>query len=182
MAKTRLLQTVCALAMLAAAPAFAQRPEAGMTSPNGTPNPEANQPASQSSHSSMAPANTGASSMNSGASSANMAPADKMGSANNATNKTGSTAAADSHSTHRSAMAHPTGMMRSRKTDESQNAAIDNLNDQSYQSAQKGEAFAGRGADKASGDMAKPSGSGSMNDMSGGSMTGDGSGGTGNKP
>ena len=41
MKKTHLLQAVCAVAMLAATPALAQRPEAGMTGPTGAPNPEA---------------------------------------------------------------------------------------------------------------------------------------------
>lgn len=45
MAKTHLFHAVCTVAILAAVPALAQRPEAGMTNPNGTPNPMAQQPA-----------------------------------------------------------------------------------------------------------------------------------------
>jgi hypothetical protein len=92
----------------------------------------------------------------------------KMGSAKS---KSGESAMAESHSTHHSAMAHPTGAMRSAKTDSSQDTAIDHLNDQSYQAAEKGQAFASHGTDKSSAGMTKPA-SGHMNDMSGGSMSG----------
>jgi hypothetical protein len=98
----------------------------------------------------------------------------KMGSAKS---KSGESAMAESHATHHSAMAHPTGAMHSAKSDSSQDASIDRLNDQSYQAAEKGQAFASRGTDTGSAGTAKP-GSGHMNDMSGGSMSGSSKSGT----
>lgn len=75
-----------------------------------------------------------------------------------------STGYATSHgnrSTHRSTMG------RHRGSGDSQNAEVDRLNQQSYEAAQRGQAFGSTG----SGSMSTaPSGSGSMNDMSGGSM------------
>jgi len=141
MTKTRMLQAVCTFAMLAAAPALAQtqNPGSGMTGPNGQPNPAVQQSAPNSS--------------------AGMAPAD---------NGSGASAPGDSHVTHRSAMGHHTGMMHSR-ADRSQDAAVDNLNDQSYQAAQSGQTFgSGTGSMGSSG----TSGPGSLGsgDTSGGSM------------
>jgi hypothetical protein len=150
MANTRLLQAVCTVAMLAAVPAFAQmNTPPGATGPGGTPNPAA--------HRAMPGQTSGSGS--------SMAPAAKDG--------LGTSASDESHATHRSAMAHPMGMKHGR-TDASQHDAVNNLNDQSYQAAQKGEAFGGRGSDAASSDMTKPGGSRGMNDMSGGSMSGSG--------
>jgi hypothetical protein len=149
MAKTRLLQAVCTVAMLAAVPAFAQRPEAGMTGAGGAPNPAAQQPAPNAS---------------SGGTSS-MTPATQDG--------TGSSASAESHSTHRSAMAHPTGSMRGR-SDRSQDAAVDRLNEQSYQAAQQGQSFGSGSSDAGPGAMSSPGGSGSMKGMSGGSMPSNG--------
>jgi hypothetical protein len=146
MAKTRLLQAVCTVAMLAAVPALAQRPESGMTGPGGAPNPAAQQPAPNAS--------------------SGMTPATQDG--------TGSSASAESHSTHRSAMGHPTGSMHGR-SDRSQDAAVDRLNDQSYQAAQQGQSFGSGGSDAGPGAMSSPSGSGSTNGMSGGSMPSQGS-------
>jgi hypothetical protein len=142
MLKTRLLQAVCAVAMLAAVPALAQRPEAGMTGPNGVPNPAAKQPNAASGGTS---ANTG-----------DMAPANGGG----ATSST----SMDSHATHRMAMTP--GAMHGR-TDTSQDAAVDRLNDQSYQAAQQGQAFGSNGPGMSA---MPPGGSGSASDMSGGSM------------
>jgi hypothetical protein len=96
-----------------------------------------------------------------------MAPANKDG--------LGASAKEDMHSTHRSAMAHPAHMMHSGKTDTSQNAAVDSLNEKSYQAAQNGQPAGGGMNDNASTGTPKPGGTGSMNDMSGGSMTGSGS-------
>jgi hypothetical protein len=115
MAKARLLQAACAVALLAATPAFAQ--------------PTTTQP--------------------------NMAPADKM-------DQTGG--GMDSHSTHRSAMSGHSGMHA--RNDSSQNAAVDQLNDQSFQAAQRGQSFSG--SDSGSSGVMSPA-SGSMNGMSGGS-------------
>jgi hypothetical protein len=140
MAKMRLLQAVCTVSMLAAVPAMAQRPEAGMTGPNGAPNPAAQQPAGNS----------------------DMGQADNTGSAGNAT----SGASTSGQSTHRSAMAHRTGMTHGR-TDNSQNAAVDQLNEQSYQAAQQGQAFSANGTapSPAPAASAPMGGSGSMNNM-----------------
>jgi hypothetical protein len=106
MLKTRLLQAVCTVAMLAAVPAFAQSNTPGSVAPPGADNK------------------------------AGMAPADNTGA--------GGPAADDSHATHRSARGHRSGAMHSGKSATSQDAAVDRLNEQSYQAAQKGEAF-GRG-------------------------------------
>jgi hypothetical protein len=65
-------------------------------------------------------------------------------------------------STHRSAMEHNRGMRG-----DSQSAEVDRLNQQSYEAAQRGQAFGSTGS---SGMSTSPGGSGSMNDMSGGSM------------
>jgi hypothetical protein len=158
MLKTRLLQAACTVAMLAAAPAFAQTatPPAGMA--NSTASGQATGPAKTSmsnSKSSMAPANK---------------------------DDLGASAKDSSHAMHRSAMAHPAHMMHSGKTDSSQDAAVEDLNNKSYQAAQNGAAMASGGPDKASTGMMKSGGSGSMNDMSGGSMTGNGSTGNSTKP
>src|ERR1700712_3379048 len=113
MTKTRLLQAVCTVAMLAAAPAFAQQTETptGATGPNGSANPQATQ--------SMSGNNGG---------SGGMTPANPGG--------TGASASADSHATHRSGMGRA---MHGGRDDNSQNAAVDRLNDQSYQAAQQGQ-------------------------------------------
>jgi hypothetical protein len=108
MAKARLLQAVCAVALLAAAPAFAQQ--------------STTQPAAQP----------------------NMAPADNTGSGN------GSSDSAGSQSTHRAAMrGHPTNA----RTDTSQNAAVDQLNEQSFQAAQRGQAFSASDTGSSGGTM-----------------------------
>jgi len=167
MAKTHLLQAVCAVAMLASVPALAQRPEAGATGPNGAPNPEMNQ--------SAAPGNNGANSTS-------MAPADTSGSPG----AMGDHASMDNQSTHRSAMQHPMRGMHG-KSEMSQDAAVDQLNDQSLQAARSGQAFNGSssGGMSSPGAMSNPGassgGSGSMNDMSGGSMSGNGTTGSGTK-
>jgi hypothetical protein len=124
MANARLLQAVCTVAMLAAAPAIAQTD--------------------------TAPASTGAgNSVN--------APA-----ADNASTGNGSSGTMSTHP-HGSAMAgHSTKMMHG-KSSSSQDAAVNQLNDQSYQAAQRGQAF---GASNM-GSAGMPSGS--MNGMPGGS-------------
>jgi hypothetical protein len=128
MLKTRLLQAVCTVAMLAAVPAFAQ---------SNTP-----------------PADTGSA---------------------------GPTAD-ESHATHHSARAHRPGAMQSGKSTASQDAAVDRLNEQSYQAAQKGESFTGGGSDQGSPGATNPSGSGSMNTMPGGPPPGGGPAGPTPKP
>jgi len=102
MANTRLLQAICAAAMLAAAPAIAQTD--------------------------TAPALTGAgNSVN--------APA-----ADNSSTGNGSSGAMSTHAHHSAMMGH-TGKMMHGKGDASQDAAVNQLNDQSYQAAQRGQAF-----------------------------------------
>jgi hypothetical protein len=108
MAQPRLLQSVCAVALMAAAPAFAQT----STQPADTgPNNSVNAPAM---HSAAPPAS-------------GIAPAEHMGTHADS---------ARSHAMHHMAMNH--GRSRS---DTSQNAAVDQLNDQSLQAAQRGQAF-----------------------------------------
>ncbi len=154
MARTRLLQAACTIAVLAATPAFAQRPEAGMTGPNGQPNPAAQQPA-------------GGSTTPSGSTS--MAPANQGGSAAPAP---GSARMAEGYSTHHSA--HARGAMHGR-SDNSQNAEVDRLNEQSFQAAQQGQSFGPGGSDAGSSGTAPPTGAvapggaASGGDMSGGS-------------
>jgi hypothetical protein len=129
MAQARLLQAVCTVALLAAAPAFAQ-----------TATPPA-----------------GASATPRSAAPSSMAPAEKMGTSSD------SGASAD---THRSTMnGHRMGAMHGR-TDTSQNAAVDQLNEQSYQAAQNGQAFSV--TDSGSSGTMAPTRSGRMNGMSGG--------------
>ncbi|MGD0104715.1 MAG: hypothetical protein ABSC06_11830 [Rhodopila sp.] len=112
MARLRLLEATCTIALLAATPALAQRPEAGMTNPNGQPNPEASQ-TQQPATGSNAPANDGA-------------------------NTTGmvkpNSSAMETHSTRRTAMNHA-------RNDTSQDAAVNKLNDESYRASQNGQAF-----------------------------------------
>jgi hypothetical protein len=159
MLKTRLLQAACTLAMLAAAPAFAQ---------TNTPAAGAGTTATHS------PADQQGGNASMSDSKSSMTPANKDG--------MGASAKEGSHATHRSAMAHPAHMMHSGKTDSSQDAAVEDLNNKSYQAAQNGAAMAAGGTDKASTGSMKSGGTGSMNDMSGGSMTGNGSTGNSNKP
>jgi hypothetical protein len=122
MANARLLQAVCTVAMLAAAPAIAQTD--------------------------TAPASTGA------GNSVNAPAADNT--------STGASGAMSTPS-HHSAMAGHSSKMMHGKSDSSQDAAVNQLNDQSYQAAQRGQAF---GASNM-GSAGMPSGS--MNGMSGGS-------------
>jgi hypothetical protein len=161
MLKIRLLQAACTVAMLAAVPAFAQ---------SNTPVTSDGTAAAPADHQAT-PDKTSMSDSKS-----TMSPGDKNGDS-----------AGHANHARRTAMAHPAGTMHSSRTDTSQNSTIDQLNDQSYQASQKGEALGGRGTDSASSDMAKPAaarpnGTGSMNDMSGGSMSGSGTAGTGTKP
>ena len=111
MARTHLLQAVCTVALLAAGPALAQRPEAGMTNSSGQPNPMAQQNAQNST----------------------MTPADNTG--------TGAPGSMEGRATHRSAM---TRSMRGGPN--AQDAAVDRLNDQSYQAAQQGQTWSANGA------------------------------------
>jgi hypothetical protein len=101
MANARLLQAVCAVSMLAAAPAIAQTD--------------------------TAPASTGA------GNSVNAPVAD------NTSTGSGTSGTMSTHS-HRSAMAGHSSKMMHEKSD-AQDAAVNQLNDQSYQAAQRGQAF-----------------------------------------
>jgi hypothetical protein len=159
MATTRLLHAACTVAMLAAVPAFAQSSNtAGQTGSSAMPQTQSGQTSTQG-------ANTyGTMSQNNSMSPSNQ-DMDTSG-----------------HSgTHRSA--HSRQMMHSSRTDTSQNAAVDQLNDQSLRAARQGQAFNATGGGMqggGSGTMNDTSGSmsgssGSMNDMSGGSMSGSGS-------
>jgi hypothetical protein len=148
MAQARLLQTVCAVALLAAAPAFAQSND---------------QPASTGRNNSvnapMSHDRTGSTSM---------APADRMGSPDDSSGMNMRSAHHADMSSHH--------MMHSRN-DVSQSDAVSQLNDQSYQAAQRGEAFSGTntmGSSMGSGSMGSGSmGSGSMGSgsMGSGSMS-----------
>jgi hypothetical protein len=144
MAKARLLQAACTFAMLAAAPAFAQTD----TQPGTTAGNAANAPAADNMSTSGA---TGTSPMS---------PASKMGSS--------SGSAMNGQSTHRSAMMGHSDHMMHGRTDTSQDAAVDQLNDQSYRAAQQGQAFSA--SNTGTGGMTAPGGSSRMNGMSSGSM------------
>ena len=78
-------------------------------------------------------------------------------------------ASGEGHMTHRSAMSHSGGMMHGR-SDTSQNAAVDRLNEQSFQAAQQGQTFGGVGGSD-SGTMTTPSGASSPGSMPNGSAT-----------
>ena len=147
MAKTRLLQAVCTIALLAAAPAFAQQTETptGATGPNGAPNP-VEQPSKHAATPTASP-KTAASNTNPG-----MAPANNGANSTsmvNETNKndTGKSAREEEgHSTRHAAMERPMHAMHSR-TDTSQDAMINRLNDQSYKAAEQGQTFSANGSD-----------------------------------
>jgi len=155
MAEARLLQAVCAVALLAAAPAFAQQ----------TTTQPATTGAGNSVNAPVMHDQTGAGRIGAGTTAqSNMAPAENM-------DRTGG--GMGSHSTHHAAMSGRSGMHA--RADNSQNAAVDQLNEQSYQAAQRGQSFSGTDTG-ASGTMAPgssgtmtPGSSGSMSDMSGGS-------------
>lgn len=157
MAKTHLLQAVCTVALLAAAPAFAQtNTQMGTTGAGmGT---------------------TGAGGAPNSAMSHDMGPADSSGSGSHAAMM----------GKHHASMMHDSGAMHARNSDRSQDAAVDQLNDRSYQAAHQGQAFNGSGTSgsmmeqpngamggQMGSQMGGPGGhSGNMNDMSGGSMSG----------
>lgn len=154
MTKTRLLQAVCTVALLAAAPAMAQtNTQTGTTGMGGSPN-------NATAHD-MSPNATGT-------------RAGSMGGGSMGTSD--SQASMDDGSMRHSKM-HRSGAMHANKGDRSQDAAVDDLNDRSYQAAHSGQAFNGGGmsSDTGARPMGQPNGSGSMNDMSGGSMSGGGS-------
>jgi hypothetical protein len=147
MAKARLLQAVCTVAMLAAAPAFAQTDTQPGTTGAGN---AVNAPAADDMSTSGA---TGTS---------QMSPASKMGSS--------SGTAMNGQSTHRSAMMGHSDHMMHGRTDTSQDAAVDQLNDQSYRAAQQGQAFSA--SNTGAGGMTAPGGSSRMNGMSSGPTSG----------
>jgi hypothetical protein len=141
MANTRLLQTICTVAMLAAAAAFAQTDmPTGGTPAGGAPN-------NPTGHQAMPNDGT---------------PADKMGSPNGSMGSMGSHMGRRS-THHRAEM----GAMHGR-SEASQDAAVDQLNERSYQAARSGQAFNGSDA------MAAPGGSGRMMHMQRGSTSGSG--------
>ena len=147
MLKIRLLQAVCTIAMLGAVPAFAQSNTQGSTAA----------PAAQQ----AMPGNTSTSASDS-----------KTGAASS--DKDGLGVSSHGHAMHRSAMTHrDRAMHASSKTDTSQDSTIDQLNNQSYQAAQKGQGFAGNGSSADNGS------SGMSGNMSGGGMSGNGSAGNG---
>jgi hypothetical protein len=155
MVKARLFQAVCTAALLAAAPAFAQsNTPTGDTGIGGTSN---NPTAHETSPSNMGPGDS---------------TSRPMGGA-------GSHASMDDHSTHRSAMSHPSGAMHAGRGDSSEAAAVDRLNDRSYQAARQGQGSNASAPESGPGMMAQPKPSGGMNGMSRGSMSGEGSGGDG---
>jgi hypothetical protein len=115
MAKARLLSAACTVAMLAASPVFAQsNTPTGDTGAGGVTN-------APTMHETTPPSTTPPS----------------MSAGN------GSPATGTQHPAHRMAMEqhHGAGAMRVGKSDTAQNAAVDRLNDQSYQAAQQGQKF-----------------------------------------
>jgi hypothetical protein len=154
LAKAGLLTAVCTAALLAAVPAFAQtNAQSGDTGPRAP----ASMPAV---HDPAAPSGQGNT----------MSPGMRMGSSEDSQ----SSGAMDHQSSHRSAMGgRGTGMMGG-KRDTSQNAAVDRLNDQSFQAAQSGQTFSGSNA--APGAMPGRSSGGSGGSGDGGGGGGGGSG------
>jgi hypothetical protein len=137
MAKARLLQAACAVALLAAVPAFAQQTTtqpADTATSNSLNAPGAHDPTMPH------------------ASTSSMAPAERMG-----------------HPMHHSAMDGRASQSMHGRADTSQSSAVDQLNDRSYQAAQRGQAFSA--SDTVSRRMDGMGRSGSMNDMSGGSTS-----------
>lgn len=149
MAKTRWLQAACAVTMLAAVPAFAQSNNPiGQTGANGSGSPQVSPggttPQGSNSYGTMAQDNANAGS--------------------GAQAQTGSQYGTQPRMHHSASNAHSRHMMHSSRTDASQNASVDQLNDQSLQAARQGQAFNGPTGAGMSG--------GSMSDMPGGSMSG----------
>jgi len=160
MAGFRLLQATCTIALLAATPALAGRPEAGMTNASGQANPEDTQ-ARQPATGSQAPAN-------SGANTTGMVKPDSR--------------ATEPQPAHRPAMNQSASVTHER-TDSSQDAAVNKLNDESYQASQNGETFRVSRNDSGAAPVHGASdASGSTNGTSGGPMPSNVSGGSGAKP
>ena len=142
MVKTRLLQTICAAAMMAAVPAMAQtNSQPGDTGLGGAPNNPTAVPRGPSS----------------------TMPAERMGSPH------GAMSMDDHHESmhmddHHGSMHHHSGRHAAHMRAESagsQSAAVDRLNEQSYMAARNGQAFTGA----APADTAMPGHAGSMTDM-----------------
>lgn len=154
MTKARLFQAVCAAALLAAAPAFAQQTTT-QPADTGAGN-SVNAPVGGGQSGSMAQSNMAPSSNTTGT----------MGGS-------GYSTSADSQSTGRSTMrSHASGMTHAR-TDNSQDATVEELNAQSLQAAQRGQAFSA--TDTGSGGSMSSGGSnGMMSGGTSGSMPGGG--------
>jgi hypothetical protein len=131
-----LLQAVCTVALLAAAPAFALQTTT-QPATTGAGN-SVNAPVT---HDQVPPGPAAQSSM---------APAEKMD-------------GMGSHPKHHSARTDHSNMHA--RNDRTQDSAVDRLNDQSYQAAQRGQSFSA--SDSGSSGSMSPAPSGSMNDMSG---------------
>jgi hypothetical protein len=148
MLKMSLLHAVCGVALLASVPAFAENPGGGLVSTTGVLNPEAQQPTSGP----LAPQNNGANAASMASLRAEDGSSEKRGT--KAFGKSGRdfAAIAHKHPMHHEA----TGG----KTDSSQDAAIDHLNDQSFKAATQGEAFTVAGTEPSapvhSGSMTNP--------------------------
>ncbi len=142
MSKIRLLQAVCTIAMLSAAPAFAEDIHSGVARIGQPPDVTAqNTPAQNDNAPAMTPSDQ---------SSGNVGQPGMNGSGMNGTDTMRSSGA----------MPHTRGAMRG-TSDSSQSAEVDRLNEQSLNAARNGQAFNGSGGGASSG---------SMNDMSGGTM------------
>jgi hypothetical protein len=157
MANARLIHTVCTVAVLIAAPAFAQTDTSPASTGAGS---TMKVPAADGTPATTTPGTGGTASTQS----STMTPAANMGSPSG----TSSPAAVDGQSMH--AMApHSSGMMHA-KGDSSQNAAVDRLNDESYQAAQQGRALSA--SNMGSGGMTAPDGSTSGASSAPGGTTG----------
>ena len=140
MAQARLLQAVSTVALLAAAPAFAQQTTM-QPATTGAGN-SVNAPVM---HDDTAPRTTAQS---------NMAPAERMDHMDRM----------DRHHRHHGGMSGHSGM---HARGDNAHSATDQLNEQSFQAAQRGQSFTG--PDSGSSGTMSPAASGSINDMSGGS-------------
>ncbi len=148
MAKARLLQAVCAVALLAAAPAFAQQ--------------TTTQPATTGAGNSVNAPVMHDETMPRAAAPSSMAPAEQMDHMSGGMG---------SHSSHHAGMPGHSAMHA--RADNSRNAT-DQLNEQSFQAAQRGQSFSA--SDSGSSSTMYPPSSGSMNDTTGTSPAPDASG------
>jgi hypothetical protein len=130
MANSGLLRAVCTVALLAATPALAQQT---MTPPASAASPAAQSGSGGPSTETMAPKSAMAPKDS-------MAQKDTMGAKTESSTGTSHASTMAEHPMHHHAMASHYNMHASR-TDSSQDAAVNKLNEQSYHAAEQGQSF-----------------------------------------